>query len=519
MGLTELTSKLKTLLASKRENAKYISTLTHNTAVLLGMEKHVPGFKAFLESFHSDIIDLQTNVDMSNVIEMDTHGKKTESNAIEMDISGSVNSTTGSANVQERLDNALKDIEILELKLKLSLQSELKLKLKLKLSLQSRPKEVEEVIPATLAVLEASQLISDKSVAVTKLPLGEKHKLLTSAPTSKGPTIKPHVVKEIPSSTHNIQRIPDTLVDAISDELHGYTAMVGPSNQTNFKCLRGELHGEKYEVVLVCRRKERLTIPSGTRKVQFQPHPVSAENVLGLDRIMNHGTRSEQVTMLHYACELIFVSVEMYEQVKHMFEVRHMLLIANDLQTSMPKKGKAATVDMSAITCKIIKVVDFDIEKKVIYCVPETMTYAQTDSSAVHRHHWCYTGKRGCLAAHSTVQKCGISAMHLLKSGPIALSKNGQSTAICETELDGTLNFCSVVNQYCEKNNGELTFGGCHQLNASSHLLSMAMGVEKAIKSCVGKNAEFVQKICGQILSAIDNAGRGSKMKIGRSEG
>jgi len=187
-----------------------------------------------------------------------------------------------------------------------------------------------------------------------------------------------------------------------------------------------------------------------------------------------------------------------------------MILIADDLQTSLPKKGKATTVDISAITRKIIKVVGFDIKKKFVYCVPETITYAQTRSSAVNPHHWFYTGSnRGCLAAHSTVQICGLAGMNLLKSGPLALSKNGQSTAICETELDRSLNFFSEVSQYCEDNNGVLTFGGLHQLNTASHLLSLAMALEKAMKSCVGKSTEFIQKICAPILSAIDNAGRG----------
>ena len=64
--------------------------------------------------------------------------------------------------------------------------------------------ETEKVLPATVAVLEASQLISDNSVVVAKLPLGEEHKL-RSAPTSNGPTIKLDVVKEIPTYTHIIQ--------------------------------------------------------------------------------------------------------------------------------------------------------------------------------------------------------------------------------------------------------------------------------------------------------------------------
>jgi hypothetical protein len=317
----------------------------------------------------------------------------------------------------------------------------------------------EKILPATVAVLEASQLISDKSVAspklpldesvaVTKFPLSEKHKL-RSAPTSNGPMIKLDVVKEIPSDRSMIRKIPVALVDAISSKLHdGYTTMVGPHNLRDFEKLHGEVHGRNYEVVLVCQRKECLTIPSGPRKIQIQPHPVSDENVLGLDRLMYRGTQSEQVTTLHYACEWILVSVEMYEQVKHMFEAHHMLLIANDLQMSMPKKGKAATVDMSTINGKILKVVDYNIKEKVICCVPESMTYGQTNSSSVHRHHWCWTNSRGCFAAYSNVQLYGISAMYLLRSGSLALSKDGQSTAICETELDGNLNFLKEVNQY-----------------------------------------------------------------------
>jgi len=62
--------RLESFIASKQEHAKCISTLTHNTAVLLGMEKHVPGFKVFLASFHSDIIDLQKIMGLLKVIEM-----------------------------------------------------------------------------------------------------------------------------------------------------------------------------------------------------------------------------------------------------------------------------------------------------------------------------------------------------------------------------------------------------------------------------------------------------------------
>jgi len=300
MILVQLTSTLKYLSSSKQIHAKYISKLTRDhPAVLSGMEKRAPGFLALIASFDSDIRETLAIVDMANGIEV-TQNKKRK-------LDESVDSTTGLVNIQERLDNALKENVLLKLKLERSLLTN-------KNSRQA--KEIEEVIPTTLAVLEASQLISDKRVEVTKLPLGEKHKLI-SAPTSKGPMIKLNVVHEMPSSMCNIQRIPDNLVDDISVEHHGYTAMVGTRNQTNFQCL----HGEMYEVVLVCQRKERLTIPSGTRRVQFQRRPVSAENVLGLEREMNRGTQSEQVTMLHYACEWIYTSVQMYEQVKDLFEV------------------------------------------------------------------------------------------------------------------------------------------------------------------------------------------------------
>ena len=38
--------------------------------MLHSMEKHVPGFKAAMETFDSDIIVLQTIIDMLKVIEM-----------------------------------------------------------------------------------------------------------------------------------------------------------------------------------------------------------------------------------------------------------------------------------------------------------------------------------------------------------------------------------------------------------------------------------------------------------------
>ena len=70
MNLINVISSLTSCITSKQEHAKCISTLTCNTAVLHGMENHVPGFKAAMETFDSDIIVLQTIIDMLKVIEM-----------------------------------------------------------------------------------------------------------------------------------------------------------------------------------------------------------------------------------------------------------------------------------------------------------------------------------------------------------------------------------------------------------------------------------------------------------------
>ena len=57
MSLINVIVALASCLASKQKHAKCISTF--NTGMLRGIEKHVPGFIAAMETFYSDIIDLQ----------------------------------------------------------------------------------------------------------------------------------------------------------------------------------------------------------------------------------------------------------------------------------------------------------------------------------------------------------------------------------------------------------------------------------------------------------------------------
>ena len=117
MSLINVISTLTSFIASKQEHAKCISTLTRNTAVLLGVEKHEPGFKAFLASFHSDIIDLQTIIDMSIVIEMGFTKDKDKKRKFDKSVDStteSVDSTTDLAKIRQELEEALKQCAILK---------------------------------------------------------------------------------------------------------------------------------------------------------------------------------------------------------------------------------------------------------------------------------------------------------------------------------------------------------------------------------------------------------------------
>ena len=111
MCLIKAISTLISCITSKQEHAKCISTF--NTAMLHSMEKHVPGFKAAMETFDSDIIVLQTIIDMLKVIEMGFTKDKDKKRKLDK----SVDSITDMAKIRQELDEAWNENEILKLKL------------------------------------------------------------------------------------------------------------------------------------------------------------------------------------------------------------------------------------------------------------------------------------------------------------------------------------------------------------------------------------------------------------------
>ena len=126
MNLINVISSLTSCITSKQEHAKCISTLTCNTAVLHGMENHVPGFKAAMETFDAEIIELQTIINMLKVIERGYDKKRKLNKSVDL-TTESVHSTTDLVKIRQENKILKLKLEHLELKLKgeQSLQTDL----------------------------------------------------------------------------------------------------------------------------------------------------------------------------------------------------------------------------------------------------------------------------------------------------------------------------------------------------------------------------------------------------------
>ena len=126
MSILEVIVALKASIVIKQKHAKCISAL--DTRMLQVMEKRFPGCNAAIESFNSDITDLQRSVDLLNKIELGIN-KANKKRKLDKSVNlttKSIDSTTDLdlAKIRQELDKVQNKNVLLKLKLKQSQQSQ-----------------------------------------------------------------------------------------------------------------------------------------------------------------------------------------------------------------------------------------------------------------------------------------------------------------------------------------------------------------------------------------------------------